>query len=180
MRSLTLFSIGKCRGCKAYGLAWIPCLWVWPLGAIADKYDTEHGMNRHWRWAMLILTIMSLVSATFYIIYLTDFIETASASVATNDMNTFFAAVLPIYASVIPLSLVSGTNSVCSIICMFKLYESSKPKAALRILLIATLVPFAAPFCLLSCRNWDNGVRLSKPIKALPEETPSLFDTKDY
>lgn len=183
IRSLSLFHIAKRRGLANYGLAWVPVGYLWTVGSIADGYDSTHGVSRKWRHVLLWLTLAgSILVMVLYVSLLVGIFSVAFAS-AQSQLNSWnssqppaqlFYAILGFYVGLIPLSMLYAARNVCNWICYYKLFESCNPKKSVLLLLLSLLVPFAFPFCLLSCCKKDLGMpeaacAAPEPACAAPE-----------
>lgn len=166
LRSISLFSIAKRRGIPNYGLAWVPVAYLWTLGSIADQYDASRGLTRKWRHVLLWLTISALA---VYIVAYAGILASMFATAFASLGNTFaaprqrldpamYSGLLLACIGLVPYILLILGRNICQWVCYYKLFESSRPAKAVLLLLLSTLVPFAAPFCLLACRNKDQGM----------------------
>lgn len=165
LTSLSVYTIAKRRGIRAPGLAWVPVVSVWTLGSICDQYDGTRGIQRKWRTVLLTLTLIGAAGVLIaYIVMLAQLV-----GLAFTRQNYVYAYNYSIPAeltgsligSIVLLAvgaLAAAAAGVCEVVCRFKFFESCRPKDALKFLLLSLLVPFAQPFCFMSCRNYDLGM----------------------
>ena len=165
IRSLSLFTIAKRRGIPNYGLAWVPVAYLWTLGSIADQYDGSRGLKRKWRHVLLWLNLSGII--VYLAVYITMIATMFSTYMhfsrvgrpALDMLNpAVLAAFIIMGIALVCYCLLVAACGTCQTICTFKLYESARPTKAVLLLLLSLLVPFAAPFCLLACRNKDLGM----------------------
>ncbi len=167
LRSIGLFTVAKRRGLANYGLAWVPVGYLWTVGGIADDYDSTHGVSRKWRHALLWLALacgvlcMALNFVLLISVFSAGFAAAQSQMAGWNSLRMpeqLLPAILAFYLGSLPLYMLSAAKNVCTWICYYKLFESCNPKKSVLLLLLSLLVPFAFPFCLLSCCRKDLGM----------------------
>ncbi len=155
LESLSLYTLARRRGIANPWLAWIPYGKFWNLGAIVRDYDRQNGIKR--RWDKVLLTLSIIMSACVFITYISIFAYIMSLAFQLGDaemseeMALQFVGML--FVGCLPLGLISSALSTLTLICCYKIFESTVSEKALKYFLIYLLVPFAAPFCLFSCRN---------------------------
>ncbi len=163
--SLSLFTIAKRRGIPNYGLAWVPVANLWTLGSIADQYDGSRGLTRKWRHVLLWLTLSGIIVyivvciGAFASVFASSIYEARTYQPSSDMLNpAMIAAFMIMIVGFTCYGMLLAACNTCKAICTFKLFESARPTKAVMLLLLSLLVPFAAPFCLLACRNKDLGM----------------------
>lgn len=166
--SLSLFQVGKRRGVRLYGLAWVPVASAWVLGGIADIYDGRSRLHHKWRhvllWLAVILAVCGAVWMAFYGYIVVEMLQGASMSAVDADamaeamLNDMEDWIFVIIAVVNILSLASVAYIACRYICIYKFFESCRPHSTITFLLLSLILSVTFPFCMFACRNWDNGV----------------------
>lgn len=165
LTALSYYTVAKRRGIPHPGLAWVPLVSVWTLGSICDHYDGTRGMQRKWRVVLLTLTIIGY--AGIFIAYIIMLANVAGLVISHHYYAYDYNYLMPteiagaLGGGVVLLvvgALAAAAAGFCQIICVYKYYESCRPKDALKFLLLSLLVPLALPFCLMSCRNYDLGM----------------------
>lgn len=155
LTSLSLHTIAKRRLISKPWLAWIPVASVWTVGSIADDYDARMNINRKWRVVLLTLTLVFY--AVFMIMYIAMFVMVFSFVMEHQIVSPLpeevVAFVIPISLFVTVISVVGMALSICTYICMFKIFESTVSHKALKYFLLSMFVPFASAICLFLSRN---------------------------
>lgn len=168
---ISLFDIGKRMGIAAYGLAWVPAANVWPVGAIADKYDAQQtGKDHKFRWVLVWIMIAFVLSyIALIVMYTVDLVNVLKAVEAAEHEPEFFIDVFgAAFATILPMAIASTALTAVEYICFYKIFELCKPDKPLKNLLIAILVPFAFPFVRLSCRKALE-IKIDASFPELPE-----------
>lgn len=191
LTSLSLYTVAKRRGVPTPGLAWVPVIWVWTLGGICDQYDGTRGITRKWRSVLLTLTI--IVMASFLLVWILFFAQAMRiASVYQYNYNYYNndpGAIAQLVGTLsggfvlfLVAAAVAAALSICQTICIFKFFESCRPNDAVKFLLLSLLVPFASPFCFMSCRNYDLGMpQPQQPYyPPYPPQPPVNYDQPPY
>lgn len=162
--SLSLHTIARRRGIANPWLAWIPYAKYWTLGAIARDYDKQNGIKRRWDKTLLTLSIVMAGCIIITYIGMFAYIMSIAFQVGSAEMSEEMALQFMgmLFALCIPIGIISSAVSTLTIICYYKVFESTVPEKALKYFLIYLLVPFAAPFCLFACRN--KGYQHSDPM----------------
>lgn len=140
LRSIALYKIAHRRHIAAPGLAWVPFVWKYTLGAIADRHDKRLGYKRRWRIVILVLMVISLVLGI-------------AARVFTK---TVFGKPALLIAYCVVMGCASLALQTCRTICDYKLFESCKPKAAIFNMLFCVLLPIVKPFVLIAICGKDS------------------------
>lgn len=170
LRSLSLFEIGKRRGVRFYGLAWVPVARAWVSGSIADIHDRKLGRNYKWRhfllWSCVAIFVCFIVLIGIYADFLFKLLAIMDymTEVQLDNMAAkYFTRLVPF---VLVASLLSSVATVLLYICMYKFFESCRPKSTMLFLVLSVLVPIAYPFFVFACRDWDDGVKCG----AMPQQ----------
>ncbi|MBQ3356883.1 MAG: hypothetical protein IJG45_07230 [Oscillospiraceae bacterium] len=168
LRSLSLYTVAKRRGSPNPGLAWVPMIWVWTLGGICDQYDNKLGIKRKWRVALLTLTVVGYVAMIIAYIIIIAQMAGLAFSQRFNSYDYYnYNYSLPVevigalggsIAVMVVGALAAAAAGVLRWICLFKFFESCRPKDALKFMLLSILVPFAQPICMMCSRNYDHDV----------------------
>lgn len=155
LTSLSLYTIAKRRLIRNPWLAWLPIASVWTIGSIADDYDARMNINRKWRVVLLTLTLVFF--AVFMIMYIAMFVMVFSFVMEHQIVEPLpeevVAFVIPISLFATVISVVGMALSICTYICMFKIFESTVPHKALKYFLLSMFIPFASAICLFLSRN---------------------------
>lgn len=160
LQSLSLHTLARRRGIANPWLAWIPFGNSWIIGALARDYDKQNGISRRWDKTLLILSIVGI--ATFSVVYIALLVyliinmatlESAGVTYGEDIAFELLGGILVFYVLLIACAVVMSAVTALTYICLYKIFESTVPSSALKYFLIYLLVPFAAPFCLFTCRN---------------------------
>lgn len=194
LRSLSLYTVAKRRGLPNAGLAWVPAIWVWTLGAICDQYDGTRGIQRKWRVTLLVLTVIGY--AAVLIGYILMIAQLARFAISQQNYAyayrydyeyakyampaEFIGAIVGGAAVMILGAIAASAATVCQWICQFKFFESCRPKDALKFTLLSILVPFAQPICMMCCRNYDLGMPQPQYYPPYPPQPPVNYDQPPY
>ena len=172
LTALSFFTVARRRKISAPWMAWIPVVQFWTLGGICDHYDAARGFKRNWRKVLLILIIVVLtVGVLFEGVAVLQTIGIAASYQNYNYLEDWelISAFAGIYGMLILMIVVASALHACQTVCLFKFFESCRPDDAVKFLLLSLLVPFASPFCLMSCRKYDLGLpEQPEPDKQLP------------
>ncbi len=165
LSSFSVYTVAKRRGIPNPVTAWVPILRYRTLGAVCDHYEDARGIKRNWRTVLFTLAIVT--AACVLVLYIVCFVRIAgmalSERVAAYDAalltpGEFVSAFGGAIALLAAAGIAAAGLSACRIICLFKFFESCRPKDAVKFLLLSILVPFAYPFCMLRSRNYDLGL----------------------
>lgn len=161
LRSISLFDVGRRRGVRFYGLALVPVARAWVSGSIADIHDRKLGRDYKWRHFLLWFSVAVFVC---FIVVIGVYADLIVKMIAIADYMTeaqmdnmalkFFSRLFPF---VIAASLLSGVTTVLTYICMYKFFESCRPKSTMLFLILSVILPVTYPFFVFACRNWDDG-----------------------
>lgn len=159
LRSVALYTIARRRGCKLCGFAWVPVLWNWTLGSVADAHEKTYSRDRRWRVVLLCVSVLALGAG---ILTCGKNIAKASALFSVGEMG--LEAIRYILVAV--LSFFGASKSLGSVakvlrwVCYEKLFEScAKRPVFLTVLVI--LLPVTLPFVLMAVRKRDAGVKVA-------------------
>lgn len=171
MSSLGLMRLAKRRNIPNPWLSWIPVASSWITGSIVDEYDLRQGKIRKWRTILLTTMVLTIASITLYIG------ETVKLTSNVNDIyhteNLNYTA--GFFTTALVLSLVSTAFKGCSMVCMYKVYESTVPEKAVKYFLVSLLVPLGQPICLLLCsgKGYDCAEEADEEIQVEIFEIPT-------
>ena len=180
---ISLYQIGKRRGVRCYGLAWVPIGSAWLIGAIGDQYEgIRTGKKQNLRWWILGLLGATLVMG---IVITVLFTALAFKAYTYGDMMTpdhalqlggsIFAIVL------LYMLLFSGmiAGNVLTYISLYRLYRSTKPQNAVVFLVLSIVFSVTMPFFLFACRKYDAPIEMVRnpiPPQYLPNEQQPTDD----
>lgn len=171
MTSLSFYTIAKRRQIAHPWLAWVPLAMNWTIGAIADDYDAQRGIQRKWRVVLLTLAIIAIVGViAMYAVMFASIIATAMqyGGVAMEpDGAEMLGVFIPMFIMIFLLALSAGALGMCQAICIYKTFESTVPEKSLKYFLLYVLVPLAGAICLIKCK--DQGYDKPELIPIKPE-----------
>lgn len=152
MTSIGYYTLAKRRLINNCWLAWIPVAREWIIGKLADEYDERNGHERNWRTTLLVTSL--LVAALVVIMYIAIIVMTVVTSYGGGvyDDDTIFVFI-GTYASIFVLAFAASAYEVCSAICLFKIYESTESKKAVKYIILSMIVPLAHGICMLKVKN---------------------------
>lgn len=158
MTSYSFYTLAKRRNIKNPWLAWIPEAQYWTLGCLANAYDCKNGYDRKWQtvlitlriiiWAVTLLAMGILLILMLRMNMLYGTVDDFSMTSGIEDVALALYTILLAVAFVVNL-LWAFMNAIC----VYKVFESTVPDRALRYILLYFLVPFAAPVCLVKCKD---------------------------
>lgn len=179
LRSISLYDISRRRGVRFHGLAWVPVARAWVSGSIADIHDRKSGRDYKWRHFLLWFSVAIFVC---FIVVIGVYADLIVKMIAIADYMTeaemdnmalkFFSRLIPF---VTVASLLSGATTVLTYICMYKFFESCRPKSTMLFLILSMILPVTYPFFVFVCRNWDDGEKCSFGLvqPCIPEDVQS-------
>lgn len=176
LRSISLFKIGKRRGVRLYGLAWVPVASSWVSGSIADIHDRKLGRDYKWRhfllWSSVIVFVCAVAVISIYADLIVKMIAIADYLTEAQMDNMAIKYVSRLIPFAIVASLISAVTTVFMYICMYKFFESCRPRFTMLYLILSIIIPVTHPFFVFACRNWDDGVKLGTAPEQprIPEE----------
>ena len=149
LSALGLMRLARRRGIPNPWLSWIPVANIWLAGSLVDEYDLRQGKITRWRTALTALMALTLVLIVLYIV------ELLKMAIIADD--TYYAENLglALRALVIAIAMAGASTATkgCTMVCLYKVYESTVPEKALKYFLISLLVPLGQPICLYRCSN---------------------------
>ena len=151
LSSIGIHSLGKRRGVSYPWLAWIPVARNHALGAIAEEYDGQRGLKK--RWGKTLLTLSIICTTGFVIAYSAFLIMMISLAGSATSEEEAIVLVLLMYIPFLIIAVFSIAQTICSSICVYKIFESTAPERSLLYLILYILVPLAGSICLFSCRT---------------------------
>lgn len=155
MKAIALYKIADRRQIPNPWMSWLPFTSEWLIGSIVDDYDGRNGIKRKWRVTLLTLSLISAIGILVtYIAMFAGILVLAFQYTDTEPpMGPTLVYVMIFYIALIIFAFIASAKSICQIICIFKIYESTVPKKAVKYLLLSILVPLAGPICLLRCKD---------------------------
>lgn len=151
LSSIGIHTLGKRRGVSYPWLAWIPVARNRALGAIADEYDGQRGLKK--RWGKTLLTLSIICTAGFMVMYSAFVIILITAAGFAISEEEMVVMVLLAYIPLLIVAVIGIVQTICSSVCVYKIFESTVPERSLLYLILYILVPLAGSICLFSCRN---------------------------
>ncbi len=157
---ISLYQIGKRRGLRNYGLAWVPLGDTWMINAIGDQYETiRTGKKQRLRWWALGLVGSALV---LYVVVFTVMFSTMVrfAPLSGMELNpaqtmSLLSSFFAIFAIMVVAKGVMLAGAVLTCINLYRLYRSAKPNCAVAFLVLSIVFNVAMPFFLFACRRYD-------------------------
>lgn len=173
LRAVALYNLGKNRGVRLYGLAWVPIANNWVLGGIADAHDKYDNRDYKWRHILLWLAVGIAAIGVLMGTSLSRSVEGVVASAySSGDMTASLLSGIGGAGSLSSVFLAAVTAySVCSYIAYFKLFESTSPTSCIILLIIGIVIPIAQPIILMCVRhkNADVGFEPTQPAIPAPQ-----------
>ena len=176
---LSLYQIGKRRGLRNYGLAWVPLGNTWMITAIGDQYEgIRTGRKQSLRWwtlgllaGTLVLAVVVTVAAGFFVVdsftYRDELSPEQIMRIGGSGLTMMFAMLLMIPATI--------AGSVLTYISLYRLYRSTRPEYAVVFLVLSIVIPVTMPFFLFACRKYDAPIEMEVrpvPPQYLPPQGP--------
>lgn len=157
---ISLYQIGKRRGLRNYGLAWVPLGDTWMINAIGDQYETiRTGKKQRLRWWALGLVGSALV---LYVVVFTVMFTTMArfAPLSGMELNpaqtmSLLSSFFAMFAIMVVAKGVMLAGAVLTCINLYRLYRSAKPNCAVAFLVLSIVFNVAMPFFLFACRRYD-------------------------
>lgn len=179
MNAIALYKIADRRQLPNPWMAWLPFTRDWLIGSIVDDYDGRNGIKRKWRVTLLALSLISVIGILVtYIAMIAGILVLAfQYTDAEPPIGPTLAYVLIFYIAFFIFVLLASAKSICQIICIYKIYESTVPKKAVKYLLLSMLVPLAGPICLLRCK--DKGYPYPEQQEFVSYEVAEMVDIPD-
>lgn len=166
LTSLSLYTLAKRRGVQHPGLAWVPVANYWLIGSLANEIDAQNGHQRTWNKTLLTLSLTAIagVVVSYISIIVIAVVYTFSLNYIDWSEDVFLSLLLVFYVLLVLAMIVAVALSICTAICIYKIFESTVPEKAVKYLLLYILVPLAGGICLFKARNQGY------PYPALPAE----------
>ena len=151
--SLGLYRLAKRRVIKKPWLSWIPGVNCWTVGSIVDDYDQKNGVKRKWRVVLLVLFLICLACVVIYTVAFGAVMDEMMGDMYYALESDFWGAFAGMYVAILVTALSGTALMACQMVCLFKVFESTVPKKAVKYLLLSLLVPLAEAICLLWCSD---------------------------
>ena len=157
---ISLYQIGKRRGLRNYGFAWVPIGNMWMINAIGDQYETiRTGKKKQLRWwalgllsGFVVLYVVTAIVIFALIFRYAPLSGTELDAAQTISLLSSFLVVLVIMLVMMGL-LIAG--NVLTYIRLYRLYRSTKPNCSVVFLVLSIVFNFTMPFFLFACRKYD-------------------------
>lgn len=176
---LSLYQIGKRRGLRNYGLAWVPLGDAWMITAIGDQYEgIRTGRKQSLRWwtlgllaGTLVLSVVTMVAAGFFVVDSFTYRDELSPEQIMRIGGSGFAMAF----SMLLMMPAAIAGSVLTYISLYRLYRSTRPEYAVVYLVLSIVIPVTMPFFLFACRKYDAPIEMvmrPAPPQHLPPQGP--------
>ncbi|MBQ2986718.1 MAG: hypothetical protein IJE23_04470 [Tyzzerella sp.] len=179
MNAIALYKIADRRQIPNPWMAWLPFTSDWLLGSIVDDYDGRNGIKRKWRVTLLALSLISAIG--ILVTYIAMFVGIIVLAFQYTDIEPpigpTLAYIMILYIALIIFALLASAKGICQIVCIYKIYESTVPKKAVKYLLLSMLIPLAGPICLLRCK--DKGYPYPEQQEFISYEVAEVTDIAD-
>ena len=192
---ISLYQIGKRRGLRNYGFAWVPIGNMWMINAIGDQYETiRTGKKKQLRWwalgllsGFVVLYVVTAIVIFALIFRYAPLSGTELDAAQTISLLSSFLVVLVIMLVMMGL-LIAG--NVLTYISLYRLYRSTKPNCSVVFLVLSIVFNFTMPFFLFACRKYDAPIEYVRdpippqyqpPVQQLtaaPQPTPEAQPTE--
>ena len=155
MNAIALYKIADRRQIPNPWMSWLPFTRDWLIGSIVDDYDGRNGIKRKWRVTLLILSLISAIGilVTYVAMFAGILVLAFHYTDTEPPIGPTLAYIMIFYVALIIFACLASAKSICQIICIYKIYESTVPKKAVKYLLLSMLIPLAGPICLLRCKD---------------------------
>lgn len=154
MNAVALQKIASKRLIQNAWLAWIPIASTWIIGSIADEYDEKNGIKRKWRVVLLVLSLISMIGIfAGYIVMIISAIMMTMQDSMSQEFSSTVGLFIGAYVFIIIAAIVATALSMCTMICLYKIFESTVPEKSVKYMLVSLLVPLGQSICLMLCRN---------------------------
>lgn len=177
--ALGLQTLAKRRTIPCPWLAWIPVVNAWTIGNLADDYDEKCGINRNFRTLLLVTNILTMGIGFFAIpmtVVMTMFLENGHIA----DEKFLVGYFIIFYVVVIILSIVGTLAQIMTYICLYKIFESTRPEKAVKYMILSLLVPLAQQICIFLCRNYGYDTETYNRINGKTAEEDKAEDQNIY
>ena len=179
MTAIALYKIADRRQIPNPWMSWLPFTRDWLIGSIVDDYDGRNGIKRKWRVTLLTLSLISAIGilVTYVAMFAGILVLAFQYTVTEPPIGPTLAYILVFYIVLIIFVLLASAKSICQIICIYKIYESTVPKKAVKYLLFSMLIPLAGPICLLRCK--DKGYPYPEQQEFISYDVAEVVDIQD-
>ena len=179
MNAIALYKIADRRQIPNPWMSWLPFTRDWLIGSIVDDYDGRNGIKRKWRVTLLTLSLISAIGilVTYVAMFAGILVLAFQYTVTEPPIGPTLAYILVFYIVLIIFVLLASAKSICQIICIYKIYESTVPKKAVKYLLFSMLIPLAGPICLLRCK--DKGYPYPEQQEFISYDVAEVVDIQD-
>ncbi|WP_066644380.1 hypothetical protein [Christensenella timonensis] len=148
--ALGLYTMAKRRGLNNPWLAWIPVVYIYVIGKLADTYAAKH-LNKRTNYAVLLLGLIVGVVVLAIIMMATLF-----AGMLHSYSSSHIYAFLPAYIIfVVLLIAIAIVYAVFYYISLYRIYNWHSESATV-LLVLSILFSVIVPFVLFALRNGDN------------------------
>ena len=171
--SLALYTVGKRRGLKLYGMGWVPIGQHWLLGSIADQYDNKaKGKNMKLGKFLLIGSIIGFAVAIISLIVVAvGAIGLMSAEMMGAEGTGSIAALIVAMILLLLVYIFLIVWLVFYYIALFKFFKSCSPKNAVWMLVLSIIIGgLFTSICMLCVRKKDCGFEELKQEEPAQEE----------
>ncbi|MEA5002666.1 MAG: hypothetical protein VB081_04125 [Christensenella sp.] len=145
--ALGLYTMAKRRGLENPWLAWIPIVYIYVIGKLADTYAAKH-MNKKTNYAVLLLGLIVGVVVLVVVMLCTAFM----GGFYMSYMSTIWPVFIILYVLVIAAAIV---YAVFYYISLYRIYNWHSESATV-LLILSILFSVIVPFVLFALRNGDN------------------------
>ena len=171
MNAVALQKIASKRLIQNAWLAWIPIASSWLIGSIADEYDEKNGIKRKWRVVLLVLSLISVIGIfAGYIGMVVSVVMMTMQETMSPELPNMIGLFIGAYVFILVAAIVATALSICNMICLYKIFESTVPEKSVKYLLVSLLVPLGQSICLMLCRN-KGYEKVLVPNPTYPEAT---------
>ncbi len=168
--SLSLYTVGKRRGLKLYGMAWVPFGQNWLLGCIADQYDRKaKGKDKKLGKFLLIGSIVAVsVAILVLVVTMVSSISMISAEMMGGIATGGIAALVISMIVILLVYIFLIVWLVFYYIALFKYFKSCSPRNAVWMLVLSIVIgSLFTSISMLCVRKKDGG------FEALQQEEPA-------
>lgn len=170
--AMGLFTLAQRRKICNPWLAWIPVAQLWVLGSLSDQYQRKVHHRTTRRRRLLILLTALLIALVFIVVAMclgAIFGAMTEGFVNGGDMSFWLGTLANLGGAMVAFVaiLVAGIALVVlRYMALYDVYRSCEPSNATLFLILSIFFSFAAPVCLMLCRDKDNGM---PAVESVPE-----------
>lgn len=175
------YSIAKRRGIKHAWMAWVPVLYYWIVGCIADQYRyVAKGQVKNRRTALLVLAVISAALGSVTSVLSVSRLFGMVEQMAQNGGQSAPGYGMMLGSTIginLVIGLISGGGSIALLvlwcISLYDLYTSCDPKNNVLFLVLGIIFSFLNPIFIFANRNKDGGMpprRRPQPVREMPRE----------